>query len=53
MRRKWDVFLYEDYARNIGCGFVKEKLAILFLNKMIGCSRIRKRKKNKTKSKWI
>lgn len=23
--RKWDVFLYAEYARNINCVFVKEK----------------------------
>lgn len=25
MGRKWYVFLYEEYAKNIGCIFVKEK----------------------------
>ena len=25
MERDWDIFLYEEYERNIGCVFVKEK----------------------------
>ena len=25
MGRKWDIFLHEDYASNIGCVFVKRE----------------------------
>lgn len=35
---KWGAFLYEEYARNIRCVFVKEKESNV--NKMTGYSKI-------------
>lgn len=52
MGRKWDVFLYAEYARDIKCVFVKEKEGKGVWNIVTTCSRVRK-EKNKTKPKWI